>query len=376
MSDVTSFLHFDGGIVADLSLSSSIDWADYDDGSLRDAGEFRYRVTRFYRRRGRLVYTYQFIFYDADCNKLATLWTDSSFTVGRVTFHWSTVRDSWELLLSWFNPLSEIGFTVISHALKRVDISLDTSLSYSYFRGLISKGYFRTKLSRQSIKVYNSSFMIGDISNIQVCMYDKVQELRIEKDIDLRAKKVRSIASHLNNPAVCTRIEYRLGRRWFSRFNISTFQDFNKRKDSIFSSLSRYTFCFQNTKYKETCAVFALWKKLTNGACSDAVRFEDVKIEKQVVAWRLVEKLRHVRRVLKNVINEVSSCSDVLKKLAANLSFLTLQNFIKENKEFYKLVDAECRDGYNRDVTDSRSRVNQLFFDLFCDAGGDRVGVA
>ncbi len=165
--------------------------------------------------------------------------------------HALLVRGSFDACWSWFQQvLASAHIAITAETVSRVDIATDVDHPYSDFHRRYEGRWYITRASTgkhyhsaaESTHGRSTGFTIG--SDPQLRVYDKTAELRKADPVkrDLQQQRWRSIFGSL--PHDLTRGEFQLRRTALKKLGVLTVADWQARRLSIWSRLTRDFFRF------------------------------------------------------------------------------------------------------------------------------------
>ena len=176
--------------------------------------------------------------------------------------------------------LSSLGFTKLEEKVSRLDIQVMIDIPVSAFTKLflgdhdVSKGRNFTINGKKKRWGKNiETFVIGDISRIQLCIYDKRLEIIKKHNAETAYKYDRTkenIGSEWwdDKERPVTRIEYRLGREALKALGVNSLEDFRLRERAIVEYLTHDWFrLLEKEKVRgmeNEAPIHSLWRHVRN----------------------------------------------------------------------------------------------------------------
>jgi hypothetical protein len=150
--------------------------------------------------------------------------------------------------------LSSLGFTKVRERPSRIDIQVMTDVLARKFVSLFLGDHDVGKACRFTIdgkkkacgKVIES-FTIGSKERVQLCVYDKREEIRKKYNIETAAKYDKTIENiglgwWDDVKRAVTRVEFRLGREALKALGVESLEDFRRRERAIVEYLTKKWF--------------------------------------------------------------------------------------------------------------------------------------
>jgi hypothetical protein len=221
--------------------------------------------------KGGLVYPYRFIARGVEFLVRASSSGSISGSIQLVRFRYLAEsvqghRDRfYEVHFGFVLPfLKKLGLVVHSDKLSRVDMQCLIDVPVSEFVFLLDSGHVVTKLRKKV--VYGTmtrvqTIELGSVSNSQLCIYNKGDELRAKKsNIVKEAQFIRDCVGDewYNSKRPITRVEIRLGRDALKSLGVSSVRDLQERERGIIDLLTSDWFRIlaePKVRGHETCIV-------------------------------------------------------------------------------------------------------------------------
>lgn len=273
-----NIIHYDGGLTLTLRVRSDLNFMAFEDYQLM-VGSCFVVAHSYYKRFGNIVYRRCLTFYDSDFadsdRKLMTLLIDESLEIARLTLHYNYIRLNDQIDKRYRVLLRRAGFEIVEERLRRADIAIDCDVPFKRLAQLIESNKFSTRFNREKLKKFETSYTFGSIDNLQLCIYDKLEELARSRSPYAKLKDLQYVFDSEN----ITRIEFRCCRLWLNRNGIRTLEEFEERFYQIVRYLTRYIFCLQDDCHKRG-ASYQLWCKITAKHCNKRVSRSSILISR------------------------------------------------------------------------------------------------